>query len=74
MLYINMENYCSQQVEFKDGMPETHKSDKAFHGFGTKSIAYVAESYGGNARFMTENNYFVTELLLPIPETVQAAR
>lgn len=68
MLYISLENYCSAKPEFKDGFPETIKLDKAFHGFGTKSIAHIAESYGGKARFLVENNYFIVEVLLPIPE------
>lgn len=67
MLYISLENYCSAKLEFKDGLPETVKLDKAFHGFGTKSIVHIAESYGGKARFLVENNYFIVEVLLPIP-------
>ena len=67
MLYLCMENYCSTPVTFQDGIPETVKSDKAFHGFGVKSIAHVAESYGGNVRFLSENNYFIVEALIPLP-------
>lgn len=66
MLYISMENYCSTPIRFKDSFPETDKQDKAFHGFGTKSIAHIAESYGGNVRFGQENDYFTVEILLPL--------
>ena len=66
MLYISMENYCSTPIRFKDSMPETSKEDKAFHGFGTKSIVHIAESYGGTVLFQQENNYFTVEILLPL--------
>ena len=35
----------------------THK-EKAFHGFGTKSIARIVEKYGGNLTFSNENKTF----------------
>ncbi len=67
MLYISMENYCALQVAFEDGIPTTSKDDKAFHGFGVQSILHIAENYGGNARFFLENQYFIVEVLIPIP-------
>lgn len=66
MLYISMENYCAVPVVFKDGLPVTSKEEKAFHGFGVQSILHIAESYGGNARFQMENQYFLAEILLPM--------
>lgn len=66
MLYINMENYCSTPIRFQDNLPETSKTDKAFHGFGTKSIVHIAESYGGTVLFQQENNYFSVEILIPL--------
>ncbi len=65
MLYISMDNYCSTQIRFKDSMPQTSKTDKAFHGYGTKSIVHIAESYGGTVLFRQENGYFTVEILLP---------
>ena len=67
MLYISMENYCTLQVSFENGIPTTSKDDKAFHGFGVQSILHIAESYGGNARFFLENQSFIAEVLIPIP-------
>lgn len=65
MLYISMENYCSHKVVFENGYPATDKDDKAFHGFGIKSIVHIAERYGGNARFINENDSFIVEILMP---------
>ena len=67
MLYLCMENYCSATISFQDGFPETSKSDKAFHGFGTQSIAHIAQKYGGSVRFFQENQYFIAEVLIPMP-------
>ena len=67
MLYISMENYCAMHVVFEDGIPTTSKDDQAFHGFGVQSILHIAESYGGNARFFLENQYFIVEVLIPVP-------
>ena len=66
MLYLCMENYCSATISFKDGLPETSKSDKAFHGFGVQSIAHIAGKYGGSVRFFQENQYFIVEVLMPM--------
>ena len=66
MLYLCMENTCTSPVTFKDGLPQTSKDDAAYHGFGTQSIRYIAESYGGTVRFTPEANFFVVEVLIPI--------
>lgn len=66
MLYISMENYCAAPVVFEDGLPVTSKDEKAFHGFGVQSILHIAQSYGGDARFHMENQFFVVEVLLPM--------
>ncbi len=45
---VRIENYCSHKVEFKNGLPLTHKEDKHIHGYGVKSMEYIAKKYGGN--------------------------
>lgn len=54
---IKIENYCSKGVEFEDGMPKS-KQDNKFHGFGTKSIEYIANKYNGQAIFNYKDNVF----------------
>ena len=43
---------------------KTKKSDKHFHGYGTKSITSLAEKYSGSAEFSSENNRFNTFVIL----------
>ena len=65
LLYIQMLNYCSVAPEFKDGLPVTTKRDKNLHGYGTKSLRYIAEKYGGSVRMgLTEDGFFRLEILL----------
>lgn len=65
LLYIQILNYCVMKPEFKDGLPLTTKKDKKVHGFGTKSVRYIAEKYNGSVRMtVTEDSFFDLEILL----------
>lgn len=66
-LHIHCENYSGRQVEFKDGLPVTDKADTKQHGFGAKSISYIAKKYGGSMMMAQENNLFVLDVLMPLP-------
>lgn len=63
------ENYCHGDVVFSDnGLPISEKDDKAYHGFGTKSMKYIAKKYGGTYSFMHKDDIFRVSLLLPISQ------
>lgn len=66
--HIRAENYCTAKISFSGGLPVTTKADKAFHGFGTKSINAIADKYHGYAHFNLADNTFITDILLPLPE------
>lgn len=57
VILISIENYCSQDISFNDGLPIT-KNDKNYHGFGTKSIKYICEKYDGIVNFEYKDNLF----------------
>lgn len=65
MTKICIENYCEQEVKCKGGMPITTKGNEAYHGFGTKSIQYLAEKYEGFARFDWKDKIFSLNIVLP---------
>ena len=67
-LCIHLENGCSSSPAFKNGLPQTTKKDTAYHGFGTKSIRYVAEKYGGNALFRPQEGTFCLDVMIPRSE------
>ena len=60
-LLISIKNPCATLPEIKDGMPQ---SKKLGHGFGTKSIRYIAEKAGGNCQFAMDGNDFVLRVIV----------
>lgn len=61
--YIHMENYCKETVAFEDGLPMTTKQDKAYHGFGVRSIRYLVEKYHGDLLMRAEKERFLVDIL-----------
>ena len=41
-----------------DGLPVTSKPDKDFHGFGIKSIRFIAQKYGGHVAISAQQHHF----------------
>lgn len=64
---VSLDNYCSIPVQFQNGLPLTTKQDNGYHGFGTRSIQYVSQKYGGTMvmKHITEENRFSLTILFP---------
>ena len=67
MILIHCENYFSSDLTMVDGLPVTTKDDPVFHGYGVKSMRYVAEKYGGTLSFVADGDVFNTNVMIPIP-------
>lgn len=63
LLKVRIENYCEEEVVFKDGFPQTSKTDKSMHGFGVKSIVHIAKKYGGNVVMYCQDKLFCMDIL-----------
>ncbi|MFA6829330.1 MAG: GHKL domain-containing protein [Bacilli bacterium] len=63
---IHEENYLKEKLTFKEGFPETTKSEKAYHGFGLRSIDYLAKKYKGYTSVIADNEIFALNLLIPV--------
>ena len=63
---VTVSNPCSCDVVMKDGIPVTSKADKKYHGFGTLSMKYIAEKYGGNIVFTEKDGIFAVCVLFPL--------
>lgn len=63
MLLVHLENRCSSTPEFVNGLPITTKSDKLLHGFGVKSIRYIAEKYHGELFMGIREGKFYVDIL-----------
>ena len=62
---IHMENYCNEKIEFLNDLPQTKKNQEV-HGFGTKSIKYICEKYGGKVTFRVADNKFLLNAVIPL--------
>lgn len=63
---IHIENYCEDELEFRNGLPVSTKGDDNYHGFGMKSIQYVVEKYGGNLVANLEEKIFSVDIIFPV--------
>ena len=62
LICVHMENDCSKTLIFKDGLPVTTKqNERGYHGFGTRSIRYIAEKYNGFSQMTLKANLFVSD-------------
>ena len=67
MISVHVENYFSGSVAFgEDGMPLTSKEDKHNHGFGTRSMRLIVESYDGTISTNTQGDVFHLNALIPV--------
>ena len=55
-LCIDIRNSCRTEPEFKHGLPVSKEQG---HGFGTKSMAHVAEKYNGVYQFSAVDGVFI---------------
>ena len=63
---IEESNFYSGDLVIEDGMPATVKADSARHGFGTRSIKYIAEQYGGSMDIKTSDDMFFLTVRFPL--------
>ena len=60
---IIISNYCARQPAMKDGLPLS-SGDSSIHGFGTRSIKYIAEKYCGNMIIDFRDNMFTLSIIM----------
>lgn len=64
---VNVHNYFNSDLKYSsDGMPVTTKADRENHGFGLKSIKYIAEKYSGSVSVKTEDEIFNLNIIFPL--------
>lgn len=62
---IQTNNYCERKPEMLDGLPLTTKDDQRNHGFGLRSIRYLAKKYGGDMVVSVSGHIFTLQIMLP---------
>ncbi len=68
---LRFENYFEGELAFEERLPVTTKGDGAYHGYGLKSIRYVAQKYGGTMTAGADKGWFELKVLLPLVEGKQ---
>lgn len=66
MASIHVENFCKEEPRFINGLPETSKGDKDYHGFGMRSMQLLAEKYGGGLKASYSDGVFTLDVILPV--------
>ncbi|MDO5540734.1 MAG: ATP-binding protein [Eubacteriales bacterium] len=66
ILVIQVQNYYETTLHFEQGLPVTTKGNRKEHGYGMKSIRYIAEKYGGTITVNGQNQVFTLQILIPL--------
>lgn len=65
MVSISVKNYCPNNISFnKEGLINTTKKNKDYHGYGLLSIRLLVEKYQGTMDVDVQNGVFNLNLLL----------
>ncbi|MGT2715979.1 sensor histidine kinase [Streptococcus respiraculi] len=66
-IVIRLDNYDTSDIDLSTGQfPQTSKKEKALHGIGLKSMAFIVQKYGGNLTLNKEDNWVQLKILLPV--------
>lgn len=65
LIFIQVENRYAGTIKMKNGLPQTQKNDKSYHGFGLQSIIRITEKYKGFVTIETEGQIFLLRLTIP---------
>ncbi len=65
LVLVQVENPYQGTLTLEDGLPETGKGDKGWHGFGLRSIRSIAERYQGIFQISTEGQLFRLRITFP---------
>jgi len=55
---IDIANCFDSELKLENGLPVTTKDDKGYHGYGTKSMKYIADKYKGKMRISQTDGWF----------------
>lgn len=64
-LSVHIENYYDGKITFENGMPVSGR-DENYHGFGMKSMDYIAKRYGGYMGVTAKDGKFCLDFVFPI--------
>ncbi len=70
LITVNIKNFYQGKISLNaEGLPDTTKSDKGYHGYGMKSIHMIVEKYDGNLSIQTKDEVFNLNILFSAPKS-----
>ena len=72
-LMIEESNYFTGDLNLNGDLPATAKDDISRHGYGTRSIQYIARQYGGDMHIELSGNMFFLKVWFPLSAAVSAS-
>lgn len=63
---IRMENCYGGELDFENGLPQTTKKDRNYHGYGLKSIRSTVQKYNGSVTVEAKDGWFELRILIPV--------
>ena len=63
---IRMENCYGGELDFENGLPQTTKKDRNYHGYGLKSMRSTVQKYNGSVRVDAKDGWFELRVLIPV--------
>jgi hypothetical protein len=67
-LRVRIENCYDEELVFVNGLPQTTKGDRKYHGYGLKSIENTVKKYEGSVTIQAEKGWFELRILIPVSE------
>ena len=65
VLFIEETNYFNGELVFNsDGSIKTTKTNSKYHGYGTKSIAYIVKKYEGKVEYEVKEHIFKLKIVI----------
>ena len=65
-LIVQIMNPVERELEFEDNLPVTTKHDKAYHGYGLRSIKNSVKKYNGVFQVKIKDGCFCLKILFPV--------
>lgn len=64
-LSVHIENFYDGEILFEGGLPATTKN-RDYHGFGIKSMDFIARKYNGYMNITTDDGIFCVDFVFPL--------
>lgn len=69
-LSVHIENFYDGEILFEGGLPATDKN-KDYHGYGIKSMDFIARKYNGYMHITTDDGIFCLDFVFPLAQKQQ---